>query len=262
MFKRVITAIVIIVVLLPIIYYSPLAFKLLAIALTILVTQEFLQIKKENNYSLLSTTFIYLMNTLPIILINDFTSLNIAYLVLFYLAFHLLLIFDKNINYIEFSHILTFSTFIVLASNAAMYLRNLDNGFYIVIFIIIVTIASDTGAFFTGSAIGKHKLIERISPKKTIEGLVGGVVLSLIVGLIFGIILDLRMSSHLEVALFSIVLGFGASFGDLLFSSIKRTYQIKDFSNKLPGHGGILDRIDSHLTNLLIGFIIIVLLKG
>ncbi len=263
MFKRVVTAIVILVVLLPIIYISPLAFKLMGIVLTFLATQELLGVRKEKNYSKISIGLIYSMNILPLLLINDFTYINAVYIAIIYLVFHLILIFDKNINYTEFSYVIAFSMFIILASNAAMYLRGLDNGFYLVIFTILVTAASDTGGFFAGNAFGKHKLIERISPKKTIEGLIGGVIASLVIGLIFGmVILDIGIDNPLYIALISIIMGFTASFGDLIFSAIKRTYQVKDFSNILPGHGGILDRIDSHLTNLLICFIIVVLMKG
>lgn len=262
MAKRVITALVILGVLLPISYISPLAFKLMAIFIAFFATQELIGVRKQVNYSKFTIGLIYILNVVPMILISDFASINAAYIGIIYLAFHLILIFDKKVNYTEFSYIVSVSMFIILSSNAAIYLRNLDNGFYLIVFTILVTAASDTGGFFAGNSFGKHKLIERISPKKTIEGLVGGVLLSLVIGLVFGTLLDIGIDNLLYIGLLSILLGFTASFGDLIFSAIKRNYQIKDFSNILPGHGGVLDRIDSHLTNLLVCFIVIVLMKG
>lgn len=262
MFSRVITAIVILAVLLPIIYLSPLTFKALALVLVFLGTQELLGVRKEVNYSKKTIVLIYLLNLLPLLSIQNFSILNMAYVAIIFILFHLILIFDKNVNYTEFSYIVTFSFWIILTSNAAVYLRGLENGFSLIIFTILVTAASDTFAFFTGNAIGKHKLIERISPKKTIEGLIGGTIAAGIFGVLFSFVLDIGIDNLYYVLFISLTLGVGAAFGDLIFSAIKRTYNVKDFSNILPGHGGILDRIDSHLTNLVICFIIIFIMKG
>lgn len=262
MFKRVVTAIVILAVLLPVIYLSPLTFKILAIILVFLASQELLGVRKEKNYSKISIGLIYLLNLLPLILIEDFSMLNMAYVAIIFVVFHLILIFDKNINYTEFSYIITSSFWIILTSNAAVHLRNLDNGFNLIIFTILVTAIADTFAFFVGSAFGKHRLIERISPKKSVEGFIAGIIAAGIFGVLFSFVLDIGVYNPLHILIISMIFGVGAAFGDLIFSAIKRTYQVKDFSNILPGHGGILDRIDSHLTNLVICFIIMFLMKG
>ncbi|MDL2211267.1 phosphatidate cytidylyltransferase [Erysipelotrichaceae bacterium OttesenSCG-928-M19] len=260
--SRVITALLILGVLLPVIYLSAELFKFVGIIIVAIATHELLEVKKERDYAFLSKLVIYIVNILPLLLISDFTKVNASYIAILVLIFCALMIFDKKIDSNDMAYLLSLSLFIILASNSAMYLRSLDNGFYVVIFSILVTAASDTGAFFVGNMLGKHKLIERISPNKTIEGLIGGVILAVIVGIVYGLLLPTGFTSLVEIAFVSFVLGFGAAFGDLIFSAIKRTNKIKDFSNMLPGHGGILDRVDSHFTNLIICFTIIVLLKG
>lgn len=104
---------------------------------------------------------------------------------------------------------------------------------------------NDTAAFVVGSLIGKHKLIERISPKKTIEGFVGGVLFSILAGGLFSQIFN--AFSPLFWIGFGAATALSATLGDLFESLIKRTCGVKDSGNLIPGHGGILDRIDSLL---------------
>ena len=110
---------------------------------------------------------------------------------------------------------------------------------------------ADAGAFFAGSFWGKRKLCPQISPKKTVEGLIGGFVLNVVAMLVFGYVFQaLFYSYEVDVSYLSLlVIGFvGAGLsviGDLAFSLIKRSCHIKDFSEIIPGHGGILDRFDS-----------------
>ena len=112
---------------------------------------------------------------------------------------------------------------------------------------------SDVFAYFTGSFIGKHKIVPHISPKKTWEGCIGGAVFtSLITALFFAFIMydiiDVGISYTMYItfaALFGFVLSCVSQLGDWLASSIKRMVDIKDFGKLMPGHGGIMDRFDS-----------------
>ena len=115
----------------------------------------------------------------------------------------------------------------------------------IILAIFIFIWINDTAAFLVGSLFGKHKLFERISPKKTIEGFVGGVILATSAAFIFNkLIPDFSLSFWIGFGLTTSIIG---TWGDLFESLIKRTYDIKDSGNLIPGHGGILDRIDSLL---------------
>jgi phosphatidate cytidylyltransferase len=115
-----------------------------------------------------------------------------------------------------------------------------------IFFLLTVIFASDTGAYYCGRLMGKHKLYEAISPGKTWEGAIGGLVVSIIAALWFMHILGLEKISIQIVALAS-ALSLSGQVGDLVESMFKRSHGIKDSSKILPGHGGILDRIDGLL---------------
>jgi phosphatidate cytidylyltransferase len=125
---------------------------------------------------------------------------------------------------------------------------------YLFIYVVLGVIFNDMGAYFIGMLFGKHKMNERISPKKTWEGFIGGVVISIIVSTVFALICALVEKPILPVfdvehlyyvIIVSILIPLISDVGDFVFSSVKRTFGVKDFSNLLPGHGGVLDRIDS-----------------
>ena len=127
-------------------------------------------------------------------------------------------------------------------------LRESTLGIYFA-FIPFIAWVCDTCAYFTGRAFGKHKLVPVLSPKKTVEGAIGGVLGSVIVGAIFGYLLYRNETHHLEVIVVLMVITFVGSIisqlGDLLASGIKRDHNIKDYGKIIPGHGGIMDRFDS-----------------
>ena len=124
-----------------------------------------------------------------------------------------------------------------------------DYGIFVFILLFVCSWIADTLAYFTGVTLGKHKLVPNLSPKKSVEGAIGGIAGAAIVGLIYGIILNSTVGIHAQIP-FMIISGVGAFisiFGDLAASAIKRNYGIKDYSNLIPGHGGIMDRFDSIL---------------
>lgn len=121
-------------------------------------------------------------------------------------------------------------------------------GVYMYLLIFLGAWVSDTFAYFTGRLIGRHKLIPEISPKKTVEGAIGGVVFTLIVFIIYGIVVKNNFGIDLPIyqyCILGVFLPIISQIGDLIASCVKRQYNVKDFGNIFPGHGGILDRFDS-----------------
>lgn len=127
--------------------------------------------------------------------------------------------------------------------------RSLPHGKCLVWLIFLAAWGSDTLAYCTGMLIGKHKMTPRLSPKKTIEGGIGGVLGAALLGVIYAAIMHAASpATGAHIGWYALICAVGAvisMFGDLAASAIKRSFDIKDFGNLIPGHGGILDRFDS-----------------
>lgn len=106
--------------------------------------------------------------------------------------------------------------------------------------------ATDSGAYFIGKTMGKKKLWPDISPNKTVEGSIGGVICAIIVGVLFALFTDIHAAIVTIIGITAVLSVFG-QIGDLVQSAFKRHFNVKDSGNILPGHGGILDRFDSLL---------------
>lgn len=130
-----------------------------------------------------------------------------------------------------------------------IFISNLNNGDLLLWLPFLTAWFTDTAAYFTGISIGKHKIFPTISPKKSLEGYIGGILGSSLLTTVFGILLS-RYNNNIDITNFiviGLVCGIASELGDLAASYIKRHTGIKDFSNLIPGHGGILDRFDSIL---------------
>lgn len=124
-------------------------------------------------------------------------------------------------------------------------------GFLLMLYVAFGAFLTDTGAYFCGITFGKHKMLPRISPNKTWEGAIGGYFFGAILSCLYGILV-LKVLPISWVIVTSLCMPIVSQIGDLAFSSIKRHYGIKDFGNEFPGHGGILDRVDSLIFVLLL----------
>jgi phosphatidate cytidylyltransferase len=123
-------------------------------------------------------------------------------------------------------------------------LRDLPHGFFIVFFVLAVVWLNDAGAYFIGRRFGRHRLLPRVSPGKTWEGSLGGLVCGLLVAVIYAFIVGQSLSTGLLAGL---VVSVAGQMGDLVESNFKRFVGAKDSGGVLPGHGGVLDRLDSAL---------------
>ena len=197
-----------------------------------------------------------------------FSSVTIPVIPFVVLAFLLFSgsVFSEKINIQDVTMVLGMSTFLMVGGQSLSLVRDMGGAF--LVFVLLTCFITDAGAYFTGYICSKnfktHKLNERISPKKTIEGSIGGMVLGTLIpslslenDAVFGITLKWWM-----ILILSFIMTITAQIGDLTFSAIKRHYDVKDYSQLFPGHGGVLDRFDSILFNMIFFSVIVMFLAS
>ena len=176
-----------------------------------------------------------------------------------------LLVFPKyEISSIAISY---FALFYVTVMLSCIYrIRMLSDGAYMVVLVFLSAWGNDTLAYCTGRLIGKHKMSPILSPKKTVEGAIGGVIGAGLLGCLYGLFAKQFLSVNYNlIVVFGIVCAVGgliSIIGDLGASAIKRNYDIKDYSHLIPGHGGILDRFDSIIFTAPIIYYMLVMVVG
>lgn len=154
----------------------------------------------------------------------------------------------------------------VFSLSGLIYMRDEKGGIYLLFLTFITAWCADAAAFFVGITCGRHKLLPEISPKKTVEGAVGGIVGGIACAMLYGFLMARLCAvsvDYLHLLLAAALMAPASIVGDLMLSLVKRHYGVKDFGWILPGHGGILDRVDSVmgaipflliLTTVLYGF--------
>lgn len=249
---RLMSAIVLIILVLLVLFFAPeWGCALLVSGVTYVVMYELTKVfNLREKLSLVILNFIFATIFMALSFIGKTLALKIISpaIVLYIMLLATISVLD-NEN-VKFSDICN-SVFLVFYSVVLLihitYIRKLDNGVAFLFMTLLGTYITDTGAYFTGITIGKHKLIERVSPNKTIEGAIGGIVCCIVAFIIYGIVMkNLGHSvNFLYLVILSVLCAVIAQLGDLSASLMKRSFQVKDFGNIIPGHGGILDRVDS-----------------
>lgn len=168
----------------------------------------------------------------------------------------------KNKPFLNFVSIFFASMYMTIFSLCVWYFLTQEDEFYkiSIIFILLICIFTDLGGFIFGKIIGGKKL-SKISPNKTYSGAIGSFIFSLLIGLIFYSLYADFLFLNNGIFILTLIVSFVAQCGDLLISLLKRKAKIKDTGTILPGHGGILDRIDGILIALPLGLIIMLLNK-
>ncbi len=255
--QRIISAIVALAIIIPVIIIGG---DVLIIALSLiamLAYKEITDIKliKNNIPTLVKVigVFVYLLIVIKNVISLPLIDVNYIELVIATIGILVPSIFYKNNKYTS-TNALYFLALIIFVGYCFNGLMSVGLNIEMLIYLILISILSDTFAMFTGMLIGKHKLCPEVSPKKTIEGSIGGLIIGVVVPLI--IYNYLINSVTIPVIVVTIILAITSQFGDLIFSKIKRDNDIKDFSNIMPGHGGILDRLDSILFVSLVYMVI------
>lgn len=194
-----------------------------------------------------------------------FATLKLAlgvFLILALYVFGVAVFANKTLPITDAGLIYASVTYIVASFSAIVYIHDFVRyGNYIYLLVFICAWMTDIFAYFTGRFLGKHKLIPLVSPKKTVEGAIGGIVFCVIAVVVFGLILDNFFigegtGNYVVLAISAIFMSVVSQTGDLIMSVIKRHYGIKDYGKLFPGHGGILDRFDSVMAvSVILAFI-------
>lgn len=197
----------------------------------------------------LSVNLIYILNTLRVCNLN-FEETLMPVSVLFIIV--CLVYGVTNYGKTDFSVItenIFFIFYIVVFFSYIVLIRASRGGEVLIWLVLLSPWATDTLAYFSGVFFGKRKLIEKVSPKKTIEGSIGGTVGCVAVAYIYGVIVSKLgyFPNFSNLLIFAAVSSVVSQFGDLAASCIKREHGVKDYGSLIPGHGGILDRFDSVL---------------
>lgn len=252
--ERILTSIVFVIVLLGAIFQSEFASSILFFVMILLCQREFYQFFKSTEVEPQRTMgTIAGLGFFTISVLNSMIDLHLGNLLLLiptiFIIFLIELYRNKKLPILNIAVTILGIVYVAvpitllheLAYFNATSFGN-EYSYEIIIGYFFVLWANDTGAYFVGRSLGKHKLFERISPKKTWEGSVGGAVFGLLVGYLNAMIFP-SVSLSLWLAIAAIVVVFG-SLGDLVESMFKRSLNIKDSGKLLPGHGGVLDRFD------------------
>lgn len=252
--QRLLTAFIALIILVPIIIYGSWPFILIAYILATIALFELMRMyqpKKGIGYLIISTLFLWLIiYPSSELTMNNVTITHFDIIVLFVVVLLTITVLSKNrFTFDQASFLLLATVYIGTAFYFLITIRL--GGLNYFLFILFIIWATDSGAYFIGKAFGKRKLWPEISPNKTIGGAVGGIIMALIVGVLFQLIYPFD-KSMITVIVITIVISIFGQIGDLVASAIKRHYQVKDSGKIFPGHGGILDRLDSLLFVLII----------
>lgn len=190
--------------------------------------------------------------------------LFLAYILLspsFFFNFGLIIIFGISIY--ELIKLRVFSLqsllafILIVTAILCLYLYELERS--LILIAVMISVATDAFAFFAGKVLGINKIFPIISPNKTLEGTIGGVVLSVVINSLMITLIFQNSLKTLDVIMLTLMIficAVAAVFGDLLISSIKRQANLKDTGSLIPGHGGLLDRIDSHILCIPVFFVL------
>lgn len=247
---RIISAIVALAITIPLMVKGGLIFDIGIVIISLLGLKEFIS-SKENEKKLplfiKVVSYILMMVILVIGLSNkEVLTLNYASLASLFMSFLLPTVLYHNKDRYSIRDAFYMIGGLLFLSISMIMLSSIRSiGLAVLIYLFSITILNDTFALVTGKLIGKTKLLEDISPNKTIEGTLGGLFMGTLLPVyLYVTVIDPNINILL-ITVITIFLSILGQLGDLVFSAIKRYYGIKDFSNIMPGHGGVLDRLDS-----------------
>ena len=240
---RIISAIVMIALFVPLLIIGEIPYLVMTTVLAVMGMWELMRLEKLPIVMKIVSYLVCAFLIISSYVIKDFNPFNYYIMLGLFLLYSSLMIINNDIeNYSYKDSLWLLIGTLMLGFMFKNFVDIRYVGMYEVIYLFLISTMTDTFALFCGKLFGKHKLT-KISPNKTVEGSVGGSIFGTIIPVLFLFFLgrEITLTIILETFLLTII----GQIGDLYFSSIKRHYDVKDFSNLIPGHGGILDRLDS-----------------
>lgn len=254
---RVFSAIILLLIYVPFLLVGGVAYAAIILVTGLLGVKEFID-ARENKKKLPTLPKILTYVITGVLILNNYTSSNLE-LVLDYRIFAFLIFATiipiileedfKKYNIKDAFYLMGTAVFLGIAFNLAIIFRN--HSILYLGYLVLITVVTDTFAYITGSFVGKTKLAKNISPKKTVEGLIGGTLMGTFIAMVYYIEFINPGIAIATIGIVTLSLSLFGQLGDLVFSAMKRYFNTKDFSNLIPGHGGILDRFDSLIFVLL-----------
>ncbi len=267
--QRIITGLILAVVLIPLLFVPKSVFYSVLAVFSLLAVRELVNMVSPKGHRLFGYfyTGLFTLAFYGVILFSYLGLLSPLYLLvvtMVSLVSGALFVVSGKFTYELLSRYYLSIIYVAIPFFALSLIR--QTGLNMLFYLLMLAMLTDIFAYFVGVRFGKTKLAPTISPKKTVEGFIGGTVIAAIIATGFAFYVDLfPLSTVLEysfVFLAGWLVAMSAQVGDLFASSMKRFYDIKDFSNLLPGHGGILDRLDSTMFASIVLALVILLGGG
>lgn len=256
--KRILSAILLLIIIIPILIMGGNIYNAGVYIISLIGLNEFINIKNEKKQvpiliraiSFITLSFLILTNINRELLTYSIDYRVLSGIFILFLLPSILFNDKKKYSINDAFYLMGGTLFLGISFGLLIPIRTISLN--ILIYLLLISTMSDTYALITGKLVGKHKLTE-ISPNKTIEGLIGGLIFGTFIPVVFYKTLINPDINIIKITLITMFLCLLGQFGDLTFSAIKRYFGKKDFSNLIPEHGGILDRLDS-ITFILLGF--------
>lgn len=273
MLKRTITGFIMLLIAIPVVIFSgTYALPIFLAILSFIGTYEMLRCIGTNGNPLITIPVLIVAAAFPILAkwiknINYFTA---TYLAMLMITLFLMLaagIFSSNTDVVDSAVTFSLCMYVISGFVAIVLLRQEEHGEYYFLIPVIAPFTCDIFAYLTGRLFGKHKLVPKVSPKKTVEGAIGGTLFCTLICTGYGLILRNALDMKYILPAWTFVVGgffiaVISQIGDLVASVIKRRYGIKDYGKILPGHGGIVDRFDSVIPTAPLFLILIIFFKN
>lgn len=256
---RIITGVCMAAVMIPVLLFSQyVIYPIFLSALCLMATYEMLKVFKKERRPEIAVPSFLLAASYPLIPFFTrterpqvgFVIMALGICIYMMYLFSVCVLHKGRMLLVEVFSTFTTVTYILLGFSALSIVRYLPFGEYEFLLAFFTAWGCDIFAYFVGTFIGKHKLIVEVSPKKTVEGAIGGVVCTFAIIMLYGFLVEKftnAETNYIALAVLGLVLPVVSQIGDLFASLIKREAGIKDYSKLFPGHGGVMDRFDSML---------------